>query len=433
MHRQFGTRWPALLFAAVLLAACALPSLPFQLDPVVHLALEDYDRGYRQAIGTAPPEDHLEMVGQAMQKVERLYVDDVDIPALSQAALRGVIALPEADRVDPALTTAAINGMLAELDPNTSYLPPEAYSAYLESIDGHYEGFGVRIRIDGDYVTIVNPIEGSPAAEIGLLADDRITHIDGRELIGLTLSEAVRQLRGPVDSTAVLAIERPSTAERFEVRLARRAIEVAAVHHRIDGDVAYIQLARFNRTTVRGLDAAFDDIERTLGARLCGIVLDMRDNPGGLVSAAVEVADRFLERGAILEVHGRAQSGQRHLAAAGDRADGKPVLVVMNRESASAAEIVAGALRYQSRARVVGERSFGKGTMQVLQSLDNGGGMRLTTGRFSAGGGPSFDGKGIEPDIPFIADAQQGDDAFIGRIEATLPCQPLIAGRPAGE
>ncbi len=301
-------------------------------------------------------------------------------------------------------------------------MPPESYERYQDSLDGRFKGFGFRIELRNDELTVITPLRGSAAEEAGIIPDDVISHIDGKPLKGFTLLEAVSVLRGPVGSRAVLTIKRPGTPKPFDLSVERRAINIVPVEYRIDGDVGYIKIETFNKNTGANVREALEYFEEKLGSRMCGVILDVRSNPGGTVTSAVQVADEFLEEGNIFSAINRGKSFTEEDAHSGDTINGLPIMVMINKGSASASEIVAGALKYTHRARLIGEKSYGKGTMQTLYNLDNGGGIRLTTGRFTVGGGASFNGTGLAPDIQDKTHPDENELAPIARAGKAMNC-----------
>ena len=413
MFRKF------LIFANLiaLLTACALP---FTQDKTVVNAMERYEEAYFRIVGK--PDNWAEerdTMASALQRINARYVDEVDTEALVDEAIRGLEKKPDPDIT---ATTRAMNAVMASLDKNSGYMSPQAYKRYQENLDGRFVGFGFRIEMRGDELTVVTPLKGSSAEKAGILPDDVITHLNGEALKGYSFPEAISKLRGPEGSHAVLTIKRAGVETPIKLGLERRAVELEVVDYKVDGDVGYIRIHSFNRKTIDAVDDALDHFDRRLGSRLCGIILDMRNNPGGLVTAAVDVADQFLEDGNIFSAINRGKSFSEEDADSGDRIGGRPIMVMLNKGSASAAEIVAGALQNQNRARIFGQQSYGKGTMQTLYDLDNGGGLRLTTGRFTAGGGVSFNGIGLTPDIPDTSIEGENDLAPVARAGNALAC-----------
>lgn len=415
-----------LIIANVLvgLTACAIP---FTQDRAVGDAVSRYKIAYSTvADNSTGAEQYNETISEILGRVHRRYVDTVDLDRMVDLAIAEMKNIPTGERQEPELTNRAINAMLSSLDKYTGYMTPKEYATYQRSLRGNFVGFGIRISMKNGYLTVVKPLKGSPAKRAGILQGDQITHIDGVSLKGLGLSEAVSRIRGPEGSSATLTILRGGESLPIDFTLKRKRVEVAAVEHRIDGDIGYIRIHAFNKKTANGVENALDVIDRKLGNNLCGVILDMRNNPGGLVSAAVSVASDFMDGGNILDVRYRGESAWEREAQSGDRINGRPMLVLVNNASASSSEIVAGALQNSQRAKLFGEQSYGKGVMQTLIDLDNGGGLRVTTGRFTAGGGASFNGTGLKPDIVDVPAKGENDLAQIARAARALNCNPSV-------
>ncbi len=408
-----------LIFANVvlLLTACALP---FTKDRTVVNAMERYEAAYLDIVGKTEnwPEER-DTIANALQRIHSRYVDSVEVDTLIDEAIKGLQKQSE-NGDEP--TTRALNAVMASLDKNSGYMSPQAYKRYQENLDGRFVGFGFRIEMRGDELTVVTPLKGSSAEKAGILPEDVISHLNGEPLAGYSFPEAIAKLRGPEGSHAVLTIKRAGVETPIKLGLERRAVELEVVDYKVDGDVGYIRIHSFNRKTVDAVDEALDHFDRQLGSRLCGVILDMRNNPGGLVTAAVDIADQFLDEGNIFAAINRGKSFSTEDADSGDRIAGRPIMIMLNKGSASAAEIVAGALQNQHRARIFGQQSYGKGTMQTLYDLDNGGGLRLTTGRFTAGGGASFNGTGLTPDITDAVSDSESELAPIARAGKALAC-----------
>ena len=299
------------------------------------------------------------------------------------------------------LVESAINGMLTSLDPHSSYLNPEAAKDMRVQTRGEFGGLGIEVTMENELVKVIAPIEGTPAERAGVLAGDLIAEIDGEEVRGLSLAEAVEKMRGTVNTPIDLTILREGATEPIKLTIVRDIIKVRAVRHSVEEDVGYIKINSFTEKTFDDLQAAIDDIRRQIPQdTLKGYVLDLRLNPGGLLDQAVSVSDTFLERGEIVSTRGRDPKNiTRFDARAGDRTDGKPIIVLVNGGSASASEIVAGALQDHRRATVLGTQSFGKGSVQTIIPLAENGALRLTTALYYTPAGTSIQGKGITPDI----------------------------------
>jgi carboxyl-terminal processing protease len=301
---------------------------------------------------------------------------------------------------DTMLIESAINGMLSALDPHSSYLSPKNYRDMQVQTRGEFGGLGIEVTMENGVVKVVAPIDDTPAANAGLQANDLITHLDGEQIVGLTLEQAVEKMRGPVNTPITLTVVRKGVEEPFDVKVVRDIIRINAVKARNEGDIAYIKITTFNEQTHTNLVKAIEKAKKTLGPKLVGYIIDLRNNPGGLLDQAIAVSDDFLERGAIVLTKGRNnEETQRAQAHPGDIADGKKVVVLINGGSASASEIVAGALQDHKRATVIGTRSFGKGSVQTIIPLGANGAIRLTTARYYTPSNRSIQAKGIDPDI----------------------------------
>jgi len=323
---------------------------------------------------------------------------------------------------DKKLVTSAINGMLSSLDPHSSYLDADAAREMRNSTRGEFGGLGIEVTMENDAVKVVTPIDGTPAAEAGVMAGDLIVAIDGEEVRGQSLSDAVDKMRGEVGTKIVLSIVRQGATRPIEMTIKRAIIEVRAVRYRVERDVGYLRIIQFTEKTFDDLQNAIRDIRSQVAEEdLKGYVLDLRLNPGGLLDQAVSVSDALLERGEIVSTRGRdEQVVMRFDAHPGDLTQGKPIIVLVNGGSASAAEIVAGALQDHRRASVLGTRSFGKGSVQTIIPLGENGALRLTTALYYTPSGRSIQGKGIVPDIVVeqpLPDEFKGYDVNLGESE----------------
>ena len=297
------------------------------------------------------------------------------------------------------MVEAAINGMLASLDPHSSYLNSKSFQDMQVQTKGEFGGLGIEVTMEGGFVKVVSPIDDTPAFRAGLKPGDLVTHLDGEAVQGLTLTQAVEKMRGPKGSQIQLTIRRQGEAP-FDVTITRAVITIESVRWRAEDDVGYLRITSFSEKTEAGLDKAVGRIREEIGDKLKGFVLDLRNNPGGLLDQAVAVSDAFLERGEIVSTRGRRKrDAQRFNAEPGDVAEGMPIVVLINGGSASASEIVAGALRDHRRAVLVGTRSFGKGSVQTIMPIKGHGAVRLTTARYYTPSGISIQAKGIQPDI----------------------------------
>jgi len=322
----------------------------------------------------------LDLFGDVLERVRTDYVERPD---------------------DSMLIDAAINGMLSALDPHSAYLNPKSFRDMQVQTKGEFGGLGIEVTMEqgSGVVKVVSPIDDTPAAKAGLMANDLITHLDGEQIVGLTLEQAVEKMRGPVNTAISLTIMRRGKDEPFDVRIVRDVIKINAVRARLEGDIIYVKISTFNEQTHANLVKNVDALKKSLGKPARGFILDLRNNPGGLLDQAINVSDAFLDKGAIVLTKGRlVEETQRANARPGDIADGKPVVVLINGGSASASEIVAGALQDHRRAIVIGTRSFGKGSVQTIIPLGSNGAIRLTTARYYTPSGRSIQAKGIEPD-----------------------------------
>ena len=320
----------------------------------------------------------LGLFGDVFQRIRESYVDEVE---------------------DKELVEAAITGMLTSLDPHSSYLDTENYNSMQVQTKGRFGGLGIEITMEKGMIKVVSPIDDTPAAKAGLQPEDYIIAVDDESIIGLQLSEAVERLRGEVGSKVIVKVQRDQ-GEPFDVTLVRDFIKIKSVRSEIFDGIGYVRLTTFSEQTSPGLQDAVGDFFLSEGNNLKGIVLDLRNNPGGLLNEAVAVSDAFLEKGEIVSTRGRnANEGSHVYARAGDIARGLPLVVLINSGSASASEIVAGALKDHKRAILLGTRTFGKGSVQSVIPVSNTAAIRLTTARYYTPSGESIQGKGITPDI----------------------------------
>lgn len=302
---------------------------------------------------------------------------------------------------DKKLVETALNGMLSSLDPHSSYMNAEAYQDMGVQTKGEFGGLGIEVTMDNELVKVIAPIADTPASKAGVLAGDLISKIDGAEVRGLSLNDAVDKMRGAINTPIKLTILRQGADKPIEITVVRDIIKVKAVKYRVENDVGYMKINSFTEKTYDDLEDAIAAIKKEVpNDKLKGYVLDLRLNPGGLLDQAVRVSDTFLDRGEIVSTRGRdPKDVSRFDARQGDDVDGKPLIVLMNGGSASASEIVAGALQDHRRATVVGTQSFGKGSVQTIIPLAENGALRLTTALYYTPSGKSIQGKGITPDI----------------------------------
>jgi len=325
--------------------------------------------------------EQLDLFGDIFERIRAQYVEEVEPSELIEAA---------------------IDGMLTSLDPHSSYLSPEDAVAMRVQTRGEFGGLGIEVTQEDGFIKVVSPMDGTPADEAGVEAGDFISHVDGESLLGLTLDEAVEMMRGPVGSEIIVTIVREGEAEPFDVSIIRDTIKLTAARVRTEGQAIVARVTTFNdQTTANLVEGLEREIEAAGGLdSLDGIVLDLRNNPGGLLTQAIKVADTFIEKGEIVSTRGRnPEDGERFNASEGDLITGKPIVVLINGGSASASEIVAGALQDHRRAIVVGTKSFGKGSVQTVMPLRGDGAMRLTTARYYTPSGRSIQSLGVSPDI----------------------------------
>ena len=350
--------------SAALLMAMAVPSLTIAQS-------DDKEETYRQ----------LSLFGDVFERVRSDYVEEV---------------------TDQDLVEAAINGMLTSLDPHSGYLPDDNFKKMQVQTTGRFGGLGIEVTMENGFVKVVSPIDDTPAAKAGLQPEDLIVTVDDVSLVGLTLAEAVEKLRGPVGSEIRIMVQRAQD-EPFEVSIIRDEIKIKSVRSRLYDTIGYVRITTFSEQTTPGLMNTIDDLYAETDGNLSGIVLDLRNNPGGLLNEAVRVSDAFLEEGEIVSTRGRDDSDIQHAyARAGDITRGLPIVILINSGSASASEIVAGALKDHRRAILMGTRSFGKGSVQTIVPLPGHGAMRLTTARYFTPSGVSIQARGIEPDIEVV-------------------------------
>jgi carboxyl-terminal processing protease len=324
---------------------------------------------------------HINLFGDIFERVRSDYVEKPD---------------------DAKLIESAINGMLTSLDPHSSFMDARNFRDMQVQTRGEFGGLGIEVTQEEGAIKVVAPIDDTPAFKAGILANDVITHIDNEPIQGLTLQQAVEKMRGPIGSQITIRVTRPGATAPRDIPITRDRIVIRAVRHQIIGDdIGYVRITQFNEQTTDNLRRALEEIRTKIPAdKLRGYVVDLRNNPGGLLDQSISVSDAFLERGEIVSTRGRnAEETQRWNARAGDLTGGKPIIVLINGGSASASEIVAGALQDHRRATVLGTRSFGKGSVQTIIPLGSQGALRLTTARYYTPSGRSIQARGIDPDI----------------------------------
>ena len=335
----------------------------------------------QEAVKEGSVYEQLDLFGDIFERIRAQYVEEVSTEDL---------------------VTAAINGMLTSLDPHSSYLSAKDFEDMQVQTKGEFGGLGIEVTQEEGFIKVISPMDGTPAAKAGILAGDYITHVNGESVLGLVLDEAVEKMRGPIGSEIIITVVREGTPEPFDVSIIRDTIKLTAVKGRVVGKTVVLRITTFNDQTTSGLKEELDKGLKELGGmeNLEGVVIDLRNNPGGLLNEAISVSDAFLDKGEIVSTRGRAAgSGERYNAEAGDLINGKPIVLLINGGSASASEIVAGALQDHRRAIVVGTKSFGKGSVQTLIPLRGDGAMRLTTARYYTPSGRSIQALGISPDI----------------------------------
>ncbi|MFN0113969.1 MAG: S41 family peptidase [Paracoccaceae bacterium] len=325
--------------------------------------------------------EELDLFGDIFERIRSQYVEPVD---------------------DKKLIEAAINGMLTSLDPHSGYLAAKDFDDMRVQTRGEFGGLGIEVTQEEGFVKVVSPIDGTPASQAGIKAGDFITHVNGESVLGLTLDQAVEMMRGPVGSEIVVTIAREGTEQPFDVSIIRDTIKLTAVKARLEGTTVVARITTFNDQTFPNLEEGLKKAIADAGGigKVSGVVIDLRNNPGGLLTQAIKVSDAFLDKGEIVSTRGRSpQDSERWNAEPGDLTDGKPIVILINGGTASASEIVTGALQDHRRAIVVGTKSFGKGSVQTVIPLKSDGAMRLTTARYYTPSGRSIQSLGISPDI----------------------------------
>ena len=390
----------------------------YSLDEGGRRALGRFDavyRTYARADAGSRPFEHFT---DAFKRVRADYVRPVGDVQLIDAAIKGVRdGQPAPNSLPPdELVETALDAMLVSLDPHSVYLNPDELHETMVSTTGQFGGLGIEITEEDGHIKVVSPIEGTPAYRAGIKPGDVITHLDGESIKGLTLMQSVMRMRGRPGTDIRLTIERAGHPP-FDVAITRAIIKIESVRWRTEGDIGYLRVATFSKVTGDGVAKAMREIRRRLGGRMKGLVVDLRNNPGGLLDQSVALADAFLERGTVVSVRGRdAAASREYEATSGDLAEGRPMVVLINDGSASASEIVAVALQDQGRATVMGVRSFGKGTVQTIMPLPREGGLRMTTALYYSPSGRAIQARGVVPDIAIDA-----GEELKRRREADLP------------
>jgi carboxyl-terminal processing protease len=365
--------------------------------------------GIVSARGAEDSYDQLALFSTAFEKVRANYVEPVK---------------------DDDLIDSAVSGMVSSLDPHSAYMNAKSFRGDFQvQTQGQFGGVGIQVTQDNGVIKVIAPTDGMPAAKAGIKADDHIIAINGVAISGQDFNDSIDKMRGPVGTKVTLTIERQSEKKPFDVTLVRATVSVNAVTSRREGDIGYIRMPGFNEHTADGLEKAVKDLKKQIGPGLKGYVLDLRNDPGGLLDQAIQVSDDFLNSGEVVSTRGRhPEDTQRYDAKPGDITDGKPVVVLINAGTASASEIVSGALQDHKRATIVGMTSFGKGSVQTIIPLgDNRGALRLTTARYYTPSGHSIQAQGIIPDIQVA----QGDEANVPKL--ARPSEADLRGHLVGE
>ena len=375
-----STRRPRALRTAGLILA-TVSSIALLAAPARAQDDDDHAANAHVKVGDASDTyKELNLFGDVFERVRAQYVDQVD---------------------DKKLIENAINGMLSSLDPHSSYMNADEFTEMQVQTKGEFGGLGIEVTMENGLIRVVSPIDDTPAFKGGVQAGDYITHLDDQPIIGMTLSDAVDKMRGKVGTPIKLTIRREGNPDPVKITLNRDVIRIQSVKHQVlNNNVGYIRITTFNENTASGLDKAIKDVKDKTGNKLTGYILDLRNNPGGLLDQAIAVSDDFLDSGEIVSTRGRhAEDTKRDNATSGDMAAGLPIVVLINGGSASASEIVSGALQDHRRAVLLGTQSFGKGSVQTVIPLPGNGAMRLTTARYYTPSGRSIQAKGITPDI----------------------------------
>ena len=391
---------------------------PYSLDEGSRRELGRFNAVYRSYGLADAGSEPFEHFTDAFKRVRVDYVRPVGDSQLIDAAIKAVRDRKPAPHSLPPgeLVETALDAMMVSLDPHSVYLNPDELHQTMVSTSGEFGGLGIEITEEGGVIKVVSPIEGTPAYRAGIKPGDVITHLDGGAIKGLTLMQSVMRMRGRPGTDIRLTIERAGHPP-FNVTITRAIIKIESVRWRTEGDIGYLRVATFSKVTGDGVAKAMGEIRQRLGGRMKGLVVDLRNNPGGLLDQSVALADAFLERGTMVSVRGRdAADNQEYEATPGDLADGRPMVVLINGGSASASEIVAVALQDLGRATVMGMRSFGKGTVQTIMPLPKAGGLRMTTALYYSPSGRAIQARGVVPDIAI--DAGEGPKR---RREADLP------------
>jgi carboxyl-terminal processing protease len=404
----------------------AIGSDPSQFSAESDRELGRFQTVYRSVAKDPSNPGPLAHFNDAFKRVRANYVREVADAELISAAIKGVDELKATPRTiqSEKVVEAALHSMVSSLDPHSAYLNPEEFRETFISTKGEFGGIGIEVSSHEGVVKVMAPIEDTPAARAGIKAGDLITHVDGEPIKGKGLMHAVNRMRGAPGSDIRLTVARGNQPS-FDVTLTRAIIKVRSVKWSTEGDIGYIRIVRFTEKVDENLEKAMKEIRNRLGSRLRGIVLDLRNNPGGLLDQSVALADAFLESGTIVSVKGRRGPGRSFDAEPGDVARGLPMVVLINAGSASASEIVASALQYHRRATVMGTRSFGKGSVQTITPLPSEGALRLTTALYYAPDGHTIQARGVDPNIVLAtepgSDGATDEAAPLRKRESDLP------------
>ncbi len=414
----------AVLVLSMQFAGCATGQLP---SGVLSLRSHSYERSAERypemsriasafdSVAVPVPDQHertrqLNLFAEVFELTRSDYVDQVPTTQLIDAAVNSMEGQREADpesgtRAPHKLMTLAMSDMLHALDPHSDYLSADDYQEMQVRTRGEFGGLGIEVTMEEGLIKVVAPIDDTPAAAAGVLAGDLITHVDNNPILGKTLAEAVDLMRGPIGSEVIISVLRGEEEQTLEIGIVRDMIRIQPVRAHLEDEIGYVRITTFNERTISGLRKALRRLESDHDGALSGIVLDLRNNPGGLLDQALDVSDAFLTEGEIVSTIGRGNKHVRRFTAdSDDLSDGVPMMVLINSGSASASEIVSGALQDHGRATVIGTRSFGKGSVQTIIPVRSGGAVRLTTARYYTPSGNSIQLTGIRPDVTIASD-----------------------------
>jgi carboxyl-terminal processing protease len=409
------------------------------------LQLDRFEAVYNKYVIAGPKDDkshskNMDQFRDALLRVRHDYVRDVPVSELVDMAIEGMESADQDLKlggVEPAfLIEVALDKMLTSLDPHSSYLNPLELKEMKVSNRGEFGGLGITVTMEGNFVKVISPLEGTPAFRAGLKPGDLISHLDGKAIEGKSIHKAVSLMRGKPGTYIRLTIRRVDI-EPFDLEIRRAIIKVKSVRWHLEGDIGYVRVVSFTEKVASGIDNAMEAITEELGDRLAGIVLDLRSNPGGLLHQSLTLSDAFLEEGIIVSVQGRRSGTQQVFEAeAGDLADGVPMVVLIDPGSASASEIVAAAMQDHHRATIMGQRSFGKGSVQTITPLPQEGALRLTTQLYFSPAGRAIQARGITPDIeiiPMPKKENKDEKAALGVKKKSAETPETKAGRASAQ